>query len=169
MVLSNFNDTQNKDIVLNIQDTLKLNPLTDAVPKAIVPTIQPTFEVHRKVSDQVSGLIATSTGVQTLLTASATKDTYITGATLSIIKDSTCDMASGAVTITCVPNASGVSKNLVGIAILTLTAQADSISIAFPTPIKIARGSIVTMPGAFTVGACSRIGTISYYTEDSGV
>lgn len=117
------------------------------------------------LSQQNRYITATSTGSQTIYTTPAEKDFYLTSATVSIIKDATCDMATGAVVILVTVN--GVQSAVIGISTLTLTAQSDSVSVSFKYPIKIDRSSTVVMGGTFTAGACVRTGCITGFLSDT--
>jgi len=162
---SNYNDTQNKVIVNNIIDELKLNPITDIVPKSVIPTIQPVFEVKKKLSTVLGATARTTNGTSTVFTSSSTLDTYITGATYSLIKDVTCDMASGRQGLTA--TIGGVATtHFIDISALTLTAQNSVISLNFSIPLKIDRNSAVSMASVFTAGACVVSCNVIGYTEE---
>lgn len=167
-MFGNFNDTQNKNIVNNVIDELKLNPLTDAIPRQVIPTIQPVFEVKKKFADILRGGTIASTSSQTLYTTPSDRDFYLTGACLSIDKSATCDIASGRYTMVCTINGTA-NQAILSVAITTLTAQSQSVSLSFPTSIKVDRGTVIALSAAsFSAGTFVRAGSIVGFTEEAG-
>lgn len=160
-----FNDNQNRTITNNIVDTLKLNPISDNIPKTVIPSIQPTFEVNRKIAT-VRSATRSTTGTSTVLTTSSTVDTYLIGVGLSYVKDATCDIATGRLTVA--GAIEGTSQALMSLNILTTTAQSDSEYVSFSTPVKLDRNAAVTMATTFTAGAMSASATLYFYTEEAG-
>lgn len=162
-----FNDNQNRIITNNIVDELKLNPITDQVPKYVNPSIQPVFVANRKNATILGATARTTTGTSTLLTTSSVLDTYITGVNVSYTKDVACDVASGRLGITGV--ILGATTHLLSVAVLTLTAQNDTTSIEFNPPIKVDRNSAIALGITFTAGTACIAGNVSGYTEETGV
>lgn len=163
-----MNDCQNRQLITNIVDDLKMNPIKDSVPKTVVPTIQPTFMTNLNYS--TSGGAAstnTSAGAATAFTASATQDTYLTAIGISVAKDATCDAATGTISANITVNGSTIS--VVSIAAQTLTAMDQTITIPLQFPIKIDRSSAVrTTNFTFTAGACRTAITCLVMVKDSG-
>jgi predicted extracellular nuclease len=152
--VAEYNETQSRQIVNNIIDLLKLNPVTDKIPKTVIPTIQPVFEVsYRNCDLNGRATSATSAASLTAVTASSTKDTYLNSVFISMSKDATCDASSGVTDVNVTINGSTVQ--ILTLAHQTTTALQDTVSINFPVPVKIDRGTTVraTMP-TFTAGAC---------------
>ena len=108
-----------------------------------------------------------TTGSLTAFTARSDQDTYITGITVVMAKDATCDTADGniRIVITC----GGATLILCYIPIITLTAALYQFSIPFPNPLKMDRGTSLTFEGTFTAGKLQRCVTVTgYRTEPSG-
>jgi len=132
------------------------------------------------LSDEVAGPVATiaitpvtriikasgssTTGTMTIFTTPTDKDFYITGLYLSMIKDVTNDMATGNVAIALTID--GVTVNPIGIGVLTLTAQSESVAFPFTTPIKVDRGTAITIGATYTAGSMRRFGSVHGYTEE---
>ena len=158
---------QNTDAHNVIRQGAKLS-LSEGYPTELqntcVPVMDMTPNFHRK-SNILIGTTQTTTAAFTVHTATADRDTYLTGATASIIKNATADTATGAVLLTVVQDT--ITKTIIALAVLTLTAQNQSIAIQFCNPIKIDRGSIVQMTGAFTAGNLIRSATLVGYEEES--
>lgn len=167
MVL-NYNDTQAKDVINNLIDGLKLNPVTDSIPHAVIPTIQPTFEVKRRVCNIVEGNAGASSGsAVTIYTTPSDKDFYLVGANLTMSKDAACDTTTGSLQLSATIN--GTVKNILRMSHTTLTALQGNVSISLPVPIKIDRNTAITIITlSFTAGTFSRGANIIGYTEEAG-
>jgi len=111
----------------------------------------PTIDINPKYSVFAYSASVTAAGSSTLFTSSTERDTYITGLTFSIIKDSANDSATGSTGIYTTINGN-TAVYIARIAILTLTAQNETISIQFTYPLKIDRGAIVAI-ALVTIGA----------------
>lgn len=164
-----FNQTQNTSIKNNLIDELKLNPVVDNIPSVVNPTIQPVFEVKKKISSVLGNTAKSTTGSTTLHTTSSTLDTYVTGLTFGLTINATNDIATGRVSITGVIN--GTTVHIASIPVLTLTAQNTVYSMSFPIPLKLDRNSAVTLGAnwTFSAGAGTVIGTLIGYTEETAI
>jgi hypothetical protein len=98
--------------------------------------------------------IKTTTGTLTGITLSTNKDFYLVSISGGYSKDNLCDSASGTYAISGFSN--GLPIYLIQLPILTLTAQNEYTNIVFNRPIKIDRGTSITMNGTFAAGACVR-------------
>jgi len=160
------NDTQNKAISNNIIDTLKLNPITDNIPRAVIPTIQPVFEVNPKVCNVVRHSNLAVTGSGTIFTTPSDRDFYLNSASLGMIKDATCDVASNSESSLTVTT-EGTARRLLQMPLLTLTAQSENATISYPIPLKLDRNTTITIQSAtFSAGSLLRYGAITGFTID---
>jgi len=96
-----------------------------------------------------------------ILTTSLDKDTYIYGAFLTVVKDATSTSTSTNINIT----KDGLTKVLLSIPCITLTAQTETVSVAFAHPIKIDRGITITVTNSTNVANVKSTGGVYYYTE----
>jgi hypothetical protein len=105
-----------------------------------------------------------TTGNLTILAANAsnTKERFMVGASLAFIKDVTCDMATGALTIQAVLD-NGINSAILQLPTLTLTAQSSQLYVSFTRPIKFSSTDVVTVSGTFAAGACMRSASIYYF------
>lgn len=162
------NDCQNRQLITGLIDDLKMNPITDAIPKVVVPSIAPVYvsNLYYSTSGGSAGN-STSAGAATAFTASASQDTYLTSVTLSLVKDATCDAATGSVSANITVNGSSVS--VVSISHLTLNALDQTVVLSLPYPIKMDRSTTVraTNP-TFTAGACRTVISCTVMVKDSG-
>ncbi len=128
----------------------------------IIPIIDmtPSFHAVVNIANTAS---STTTGAITILNPVNEGDLYITGAHIALVKDAACDMASGRVTLAATIN--GVVRSILSIPVLTLTAQQQSLSISFVRPIKVDKGTSVTLlTNSFAAGNLIRSGGIVGYT-----
>lgn len=157
---------------------LRLRPGFDQVPSQVQTTIVPTFDVGTQLS-MAEGLItediivrsgqATTTNATTGIYVTQNqegRDFFFTGYQISYVKDGTADNA----------DAAGPTLNFaidgttqsIELSVLTLTAQNFSSALTFPFPIKIDRGTSITINNAtFTVGKSVCNCTIFGYITDT--
>lgn len=122
-----------------IRDVYKLQLSTAPVPNAI-----PVCDVNPKHAREIdfSTYNALTNGTSaTIFTALNDRDTYITGACLSLIKDATATSTNFAIKV----YIKGVLSPIVVISGITSTAQNQTVSLSFPIPIRIDKGSTVTI------------------------
>lgn len=165
MTFSNFNDTQNKQVVNTAIDELKLNPLTDAIPRQVIPSIQPVFELKRRVCNISKLGGATNSAATTLYTTPSDKDFYLAGAFLSVIKDATSTSAFSSIRGTV--DGQDIA-DIIAIAGMTLTVQSESTSVTFNPPLKLKRNTTVTVNNSTAVANITAYGSIWGYTEEEG-
>lgn len=156
-----FNQTASVQIDDNIKTDLILKEGTDIIPKIVKPDIQPCYEVNRRVANVVRSGSFTASGTNTIFTTPTNRDFFMTGITLSICKDATCDIASGRIAITA--NVGGTSRDLIAISVLTTTAERDTISLEFAVPVKIDRSAAIATGGNTTFAAGNLVRSVTIY------
>lgn len=142
----------NSDLTNELVKGAKIQVNRDNVPNRLADSVVPTLEVNPDLlrkSNFIKSVARSTTGILTL-TSEASKDTYITGAWLSLVKNVLNDTASALYSITIIQD--GLGKPIVGINALTLTASDQTVTITFANPIKIDRGTSATT-NTLTVGA----------------
>jgi len=131
---------------------------TDVSGPYVTIPIQPASRVLGNVQ-------STASGTSTIFTSSASGDTYITAVSLALVKNVTCDIANGRVNVNCVID--GVTRDIIALPVLTLTAQESALTITFPhNGLRIDRSSIVQIGGVFTAGNMIRTATVAGYIEE---
>lgn len=107
----------------------------------------------------------TTSGSGTVATIATGKKFYVTSIQFSMVKNATCDVASGALTLTGVSN--GQTMTLISIPIITLTAERESILVSLDRPMLLDAASAVSFGNqTFTAGAMVRSAVIiGYYSE----
>lgn len=164
MTMSNFNDTQNKQIVNTAIDEFKLNPLTDAIPRQVVPTIQPVFELKRKICNVGEQAIADNALTENIYTTPVDKDFFLCGGFLSVIKDATATSIVSTISLT---KSDGTAFYPAMIETMTLTAQNANQNFYISPPVLVKRGTVITVTNSTDVGNVKARGCIWGYTEET--
>jgi len=128
-----------------------------------------TYNLNASATRFIGSTSATTTGALsvTLPTVSTGSQTFITSLCVSFSKDASCDVATGTLNTTVVPFDSAVTSNILRQAVITLTAESDTIAITFPHPILVRNASAVTYGGTFSAGAMARSLSVSGFTTSS--
>ena len=130
----------------------------------VIPVINVNPKDYRECT-VIKTQSATASGAVTVLTSSSTRDTYITQVSMSVCKNASCDVANGQFLISVVVG--GNTYYIAGIALLTLTAQDQSLAINLDKPVKIDRNTAVTIvSNTYTVGAMVRSANVIGYEVD---
>lgn len=134
-------DIQSKEVIDKISDNLKVQP-SMMIPRALAKDIQLTYDVNpTRVIDLVRIGSAVDSASATVHTASTEKDTFITGFCLTMIKDVSAVSAATDLRVII----GGATRQIAIITGLTLTVQNETITGNFAMPIKIDRGSAITL------------------------
>lgn len=147
----------NSDLSNEIREGAKIQTSRDNIPSQLGQTVVPVMEVNPKLLRYVnfggSSSTGTSAGTASASAADPNNDFFVTGITIGIVKDATCDNGNGVVSGTV--TISGLAMSLVSIPVLTLTAQSLVVSQSFNPPVKIDRNTAVRGSApTFTVGSC---------------
>lgn len=129
----------------------------------IVPVLEVNPNVVRTINLVLSSG-ASATGTMTI--SLPTKGTiWLFGLQLSYIKDATCDAAIGGILVQGYYEGSQAQTNLLMGSMLTTTAQADSIVVMFPTPLKMQANTAITQTVSYTAGLMRR-GLVLYLCQE---
>lgn len=130
----------------------------DMLPAFVDDKITPTVEIVPD-SENIASNSTAATGTLSATPNITNKDLKITGIVASFSKNAACDVASGALDIRATID--GTVRNIARFAVLTLTAERDTLAISFVPALRIDRGTTIDFSGAFTAGAMAR--TISAF------
>jgi len=124
-------------------------------------TIIPVYPIlnNCNIVKSTSAVNATST---TIYTTPADKDFYLCGAQISTTKDATSTSTLTAINV----YVENVACQILRLQTLTLTAQHFGSSINFNVPIKLTRGTTITITNATNVANIASSGTIYGYTVE---
>jgi len=141
----------NSDLSKELQEGGRLS-VRDKMPNELADKVVPVMEVNPKVLRRINWNFAgaaTNATSTSLGTISSTKDTYIVAASMSLSKDVT------AVTTFVRLNAvmeNGQTVVLCPIGCLTLTAETHDMAVSFPFPIKLKKGTSITVTASSATG-----------------
>jgi len=157
-----YNSELSKELILGA----KIQTSRDRIPTELAEKVIPVMEVNPKllrVANVVKGNNALN-GDVTIYTTPTDKDFYLTGASLSVVKDATATSTLTRYLIT--TEESGLGSFL-PIGTLTLTAESRSTSINLSTPLKLKRNTTVSITNSTTVGNIATSGSIIGFTIDN--
>ena len=133
----------NSDLSHELRDGAKISS-RDEIPQELGKTVVPVMEVNPKLLRVCNWWRGAIGAASTITTTPTDRDTYIVAAHLGIYKlaaDTGTD-----VQLRCIVD--GLSHNLLVIPGITLNANTTCLSISFPIPIKVDRGSVISTIGA---------------------
>ncbi len=137
----------------------------ESAPLDVDNIIYPVIQVESRLNI-VKSINKTTSGGTTIYTTPLDKDFYLTGIHLSYVKDAACDLATGAIFVSVTID--GVLTSILQLATLITTAQAESEYLNFDKPLKLDRGTTITLGNnTFAAGACPRAGSIFGYTQET--
>lgn len=159
---------QNADATQIIRDQAKLT-VAEGFPQNLLTNVQPVMDMtprfHRNLKF-ISGSATASSSSTNIFNVPSDQsvDTYVVGIVLSFYKDSTCDTATGTITLGMTPENANTTQSIIRLPILTLTQQNETVVMTFERPIKLKKGTTVPITaGTFTVGNFIRTATVLYY------
>jgi hypothetical protein len=140
--------------------------IAEGVPNNLLPNVQPVIDLtprnHRN-TDIIATFNKTASGSSTVYTTPTDKDFYLCLAGLNISKDATSDNVTCAILAT----VGGVSKDILRVPMQTLTAIPNSdFERSFNKPVKIDRGTTITVLLSFTVGTITAATHVSGFLSD---
>jgi hypothetical protein len=149
----------NSDIAQDFN--LKFNPKGEYVDNKILDVITPTIEIKPRIFVKSNTL--TNQTTLTIITTDSTRDTYLVGVSLSVIKDVT----AVATIVNINGFVDGTSQRIVSIQGITLTPQSEAITMSFPYPIKIDKGTVINIATDNATANIKAVGVIHFYTQDT--
>lgn len=157
----------NSDLTRELREGAKIQLSTDGVPSELADKVIPTMEVNPKLF-RISNAFFQGTSSTTSTTASigttlTDRDTFINAATLTLQKDVTCDNVTTFLQVVVV----GAIRKIIVFDNLSLTATSRELSISFPNPIKLDRGTNIVIGASFGAGALIRGATCIGYTVEN--
>lgn len=149
----------NSELSKELREGGKLQVI-DKMPDELADKVVPVMEVNPKLLKQIN-LIKSSTSNGTIFTTDANKDTYLCAAMLTASGTAT---AANRISVT--PFGQSSAVDILGVDIrvsVALDVSNGSNNIALPYPIKLARGSAVTL----TTTATSARAAVFCYEEEN--
>lgn len=154
------------DLTKELRDGAKIQIAIDKIPNELAEKVVPVMEVNPrlvKIARIVKGSVASNAVSTTIYTTPSDQDFYLTSATLCWTKDATATTTE----ISLKAYIDGSNPRILSVGTITLTAQTGEIGNNFPHPIKIDRGTAITIAASTAIGNFTAAGCIQGYLEDS--
>lgn len=158
----------NTELFKELKEGAKLQQLNDVVPSELAKSIVPVMEVNPKLLRRVNVVrraTASNATSAAIFTIPTDKDFYLTGCSISTIKDATSTSIRS--DINAFVDGDNTARELLAIASITLTAQSATNSIDFSIPVKLTRGTQIVLANSTNVANIVSIGCIYGYTVDN--
>lgn len=134
----------------------------DMLPAFVDDKITPIVEIIPD-SELIASGVGGATGTLSI-TPIANKDIKLAGLIASFTKNAACDVATGSLNIQVTID--GTTRIIARLAVLTLTAERDTLSISFVPALRIDRNTNIDFTGSFTAGSMARaISAFGYPVE----
>jgi len=155
----------NKNLIKGIIDNANLQISRDAIPNQLADKVVPVMEVNTKLLRRcnvvASNACANATSAN-IYVIPADKDFYLVACAIGVIKDvtstSTSSVLKGVV--------NGSTLNLLSIPGFSVTIATGQNSLSFPFPLKIDKGTTITIANSTNVANCTSVGHIIGYLDD---
>jgi len=156
-------DIQSKEVIDKISDDLKVQPSLQ-IPRELAKQIQLVYNVNPEREIKIASVTASDSTAVAIMTTSATKNTFLIGASLSTAKDVVSTSLFSAIR--------GHVFGQAATAILfaqryePVTAGAHSLTINFSKPIKLERASVVSVSNSTNVASIDTTGIVYFFETD---
>lgn len=153
------------DLSKELREGARLQTAKDIIPSELAEKVVPVMEVNPKMLRRITVFKETTkntTASTTIYSTPSDRDFYLSAAYFSLQADAACDNVSGQIIAT----QEGSGKAILRIMKITLTATSGQMTLSLPEPMKIDRGTNITLNTSFTVGACSMTGGIFGYIDE---
>ena len=162
----------NSDLSTEIREGARVQASMDTIPSELAEKVIAVMETNPKILKSYTVIASAAetnpAAAATLYTTPTNQDFYLCDVSLELIKNATSDLSTG---IFCSLTAvvGGVTRTLMAIPGITLTAQTASKTMTFAHPIKIDRGSAILVVGqsAPSVGTYIRYCSITGFNMSS--
>ena len=155
-------EIQAKEVIDKISEDLKVQPAM-TVPRTLSKDIQLSYNVNPERLIKVASASANDATSATIHTTHATKDTYLVGASLTVAKSVL--VISIFSTIKCFPFGESAALEVMRLRYEPLTAGDTAMAQTFP-PIKLERGSIISVTNGNAVPSIDATGFVFFYEVD---
>lgn len=137
-----------------IEDSRRIfkTKVADMLSSEVEPNVKPVIKIEPQL-EYNNNSSSVATGTITIAMPSG-GECYLTNVNASFVKNVTCDIATGKISLQCTVN--GVACVIGAFAVLTLTAERGDLNIQFEKPFRVDKGTNFLMTGTFGAGAMSR-------------
>lgn len=155
----------NEEIMKKILRETRLQQLRDKIPNELADKILPTLNVNPDKSIKITNALSSDATSANIKILSTTKDTYIVGVELAVSKDAVSDSLQVAIR----GEVFGLSPfNLTTMRLEPTTAAQNLNSYrVFPFPIKMKKGSTISLTSSTATASIDLMATLFYYEVDT--
>ena len=154
---------ERQEVIQNIIEKLRLSTAVDNVPLDVAKEIVATIDAEPLPQIQIAeASISDATG-GTILTASTTKRTFVTGLNLSVAKDVVSTSLFSSIRV--IHKGGAVQETLI-IRYEPVTANEFTRTIVFDKPIRLEEGSIVTVANSTAIASIDTTAVVYFYEEE---
>jgi len=158
-------DIQSKEVIDKISDELKVQP-SMAIPRKLAEQIQLSFNVNAVPRVRVIDANISDTTSGVILTTSATSDTWVVGASISVAKSVVNDGLFSDIRVT--PFGQADDQQLVVVRYEPVTAGSNiSSSETYPFPILLAKNSDVVIVNQSGLASIDTFAKVLVYETDT--
>lgn len=160
-----YNNEVGKRLAKNAGIQVSVDKVPIELAEKIVPTMETNIELLRKCTRREYGL-ANNSASATVYTTPTDRDFYLCGAQLSYIKDATATSAYSRLNV----SVDGAILSIIHIPQFTLTAGNGSVAININPPLKVDRGTAISVVNSTNVANVQTAGNIwGYIDEQSNI
>jgi len=156
----------NSDLTKGIAQNAGIQISREVVPTQLAEKVVPVMETNPallRVCNFIRGTEANNATSATAYTTLTDRDTYLTAVTLSVQKDVTSTSVKSYARVVI----DGANKDICVIAGITLTAQSSTMTLILPAPLKVDRGSALTVLNTTNVANISAAVVFYGYTVEN--
>jgi hypothetical protein len=154
---------QSKEVIDKLSRDLKIQPAL-SLPKNVVNSVQPIFNVNpdRELKAVLGSAIDAASN--TIFTTDSKKETYIAGVGVTVSKDASA--TSNLTTVRAIPYGASSTSYIFAMRYEPLTAGQFTSYFTFPHPMRIKKGSTVTITNSTAIASIDASAVIYYYEID---
>lgn len=154
---------QSKEIIDKISEELKLQPALE-IPRELMDKIQLVYGINPEPKIQILSGSANDSATATIHTTSDVKDTFLVGITLTVAKSVLSTSIESA--INCTTEEGDLERAILRLRYEPVTAGQFSESMTFPFPIKLKRGTTITVTNTTSIASIDASGSIQFFEKD---
>ena len=158
----------NTQTLKELQNAGKIQISKDIIPNQLAEKIVPVMEVNPRllrICNIVRDGAAVNAASANIYTVPTNQDFYLTSCSLSVVKDVTSTSTFSVIGL----KINGLSSYPLRLQFLTLTATRADLSINFQFPIKVDRGTNITVENDTTTANVSSRATIQGYLDEQSL
>jgi hypothetical protein len=158
----------NSELSKGMQKDAGIQISKDSMPTQLAEKVVPVMEVNPRLLRRCNIVrvnAATNSASATIYTTPTNQDFYLCGATLGVIKDVTSQSLSTRLNVTI----DGVVQPIMHIPSISLTVQSEVMALSFPFPVKVDRGTNITVTNSNATANITASSSITGYVDEQSL